>query len=174
MAQMFPDPRRIVTGHSAEGKAIVVADTPIPCEPVSAKANFAVLYETHDFPANLDEWVDPINTRTKDLANDQGIVLRVVDIPANTETMFHRTESLDFGILHKGQVTCHLDDGVRIDMKEGDVCVQRATIHGWTNYSDQPARIYFILTAAHPVKIGGKLLTTTGFAKEDVESGGNH
>jgi hypothetical protein len=31
-------------------------------------------------------------------------------------------------------------------MKAGDVCVQRGTIHGWTNYSDKPARVYFILT----------------------------
>lgn len=40
----------------------------------------------------------------------------------------------------------HLDDGVRIDMKPGDVCVQRGTIHGWTNYSDEPARLYFVLS----------------------------
>lgn len=40
----------------------------------------------------------------------------------------------------------HLDDGVRIDMKPGDVCVQRGTIHGWTNYTNKPARVYFILT----------------------------
>lgn len=86
--------------------------------------------------------------------------------------MFHRTESLDFGILLNGEVSwyiasffffsfqfeasfdpvanasicSHLDDGVRIDMKPGDVCVQRGTIHGWTNYSDEPARLYFVLS----------------------------
>lgn len=31
-------------------------------------------------------------------------------------------------------------------MKAGDVCVQRGTIHGWTNYTDKPARVYFILS----------------------------
>jgi hypothetical protein len=45
----------------------------------------------------------------------------------------------------------HLDDGVRIDMKPGDVCVQRGTIHGWTNYTDKPARVYFILTGMSSV-----------------------
>jgi len=40
----------------------------------------------------------------------------------------------------------HLDHDERIDMKAGDVCVQRGTIHGWTNYSDKPARVFFILT----------------------------
>ncbi|OQU99387.1 Cupin domain-containing protein [Cladophialophora immunda] len=172
MTQMFPDPRRIVTGHNDEGKAVVVADGTIPCVPTGTKTNFAVLYETHRFPDNLDEWNDPVNTRTTDLSNSNGIVLRIVDIPAHTETMFHRTESLDFGILFKGEITCYLDDGVRIDMKEGDTCVQRGTIHGWTNHSDKPARIYFILTAAHPVKSNGKLLTATGYSKKEVESGG--
>lgn len=86
----------------------------------------------------------------------------------------------------------HLDDGVRIDMKPGDVCVQRGTIHGWTNYSEEPARLYFVLSgkkaamtsvvcwedcltmkiAASPVKIDGKSLTAYGYTKEEVESGG--
>ncbi|OAA68001.1 Cupin, RmlC-type [Niveomyces insectorum RCEF 264] len=171
-SKLFPDPRRIVTGHNAEGKAVVVADSTIPCVPTAVKCNFAVLYETHQFPDSLDEWVDPTKNTTKDLSNSNGVVLRVVDIAPKTETMFHRTESLDFGILHSGEITCYLDDGVRIDMKPGDVCVQRGTIHGWTNHSDKPARIYFILTAAHPVKVEGKLLTTTGYSKEHVASGG--
>ncbi|KAH6608484.1 hypothetical protein Trco_001830 [Trichoderma cornu-damae] len=172
MTSFFPDPRRIVTGHSSEGKAIVVADSPIPCLPTPTGANFAVLYETHQFPASNDEWIDPTTHRTTDLANGKGIVLRVVDIPPNVETMFHRTESLDFGILHSGQVTCHLDDGVRVDMKPGDVCVQRGTIHGWTNHSDKPARLYFILSAAAPVNVQGTSLTATGYSKDDVQSGG--
>ncbi|KAI1113206.1 hypothetical protein F5Y14DRAFT_227395 [Nemania sp. NC0429] len=169
---LFPDPRRIVTGHDDAGKAIVVADDTISCEPTPIKCNFAVLYETHQFPASNDEWIDPVNDRTKNLANDKGVVLRVVDFPPRTETMFHRTESLDFGILHEGEMTCHLDDGVRIDMKAGDVCVQRGTIHGWTNYSDKPARVYFILTAAHPAKVGNTVLEEAGFQRGNVESGG--
>ena len=122
--------------------------------------------------------------------------------------MFHRTESLDFGILHEGEISwfvppapspisliddyfSRLDDGVRIDMKAGDTCVQRGTIHGWTNYSDKPARVYFILTgmkqhmtgsrahsvdtgmtAAEAVEIDGRRLGDEGFDRKDVESGG--
>lgn len=84
---MFPDPRRIVTGHNESGKSIVVADSTITCEPTPLKCNFAVLYETHEFPASLDTWEDPILARTQSLANDKGVVLRVVDFPANTETV---------------------------------------------------------------------------------------
>lgn len=123
---MFKDPRRIVTGHNPEGKSIVVADGPVRCETIKDGAGFAVLYETHEFPVSNEGWEDPILHRTKNLANSQGVVLRVVDIPAGAVSvsgrlrlaqnenawlmyvlcqMFHRTESLDFGILHKGEVT---------------------------------------------------------------------
>lgn len=86
-SSFFPDPRRIVTGHSSEGKAIVLADDTVPCLPTSVKANFAVLYETHKFPESNDKWVDPAKSRTTDLSNDKGIVLRVVDFAPNTETV---------------------------------------------------------------------------------------
>jgi hypothetical protein len=84
---LFPDPRRIVTGHDEAGRAIVVADSTVPCEPTPVKCNFAGLYETHQFPESNDDWVDPIKERTKSLANDNGVVLRVVDFPPNTETV---------------------------------------------------------------------------------------
>jgi hypothetical protein len=83
----FPDPRRIVTGHSEAGRAIVVDDNTIPCEPTAVKCNFAVLFETYQFPASNDCWDDPVKERTKNLANDSGVVLRVVDFPPNTETV---------------------------------------------------------------------------------------
>jgi hypothetical protein len=84
---LLPDPRRIVTGHNESGRSIVVADNIVPCEPTPINCNFAVLYETHQFPASNDEWVDPIQDKTKSLANDKGVVLRVVDFPPHTETV---------------------------------------------------------------------------------------
>ncbi|KAH8880881.1 hypothetical protein GQ53DRAFT_703178 [Thozetella sp. PMI_491] len=170
---LYPHPRRVVTGHDNDGNAICVADSEVPCLPVPINANFAVLYETFQFPISNDEpWQDPILQRTKDLSNPNGIVLRVVDFKPNTETMFHRTESMDFGIVFDGEMVCILDKGVELTLKAGDVCVQRGTIHGWHNRTDKPARIYFILNAAKPVQVGGKLLTAAGFHKEEVESGG--
>ena len=87
MENLFPHPRRIVTGHDNDGKAIVVADSLIPCEPTRINCNFAVLYETHQFPEVNDQWIDPTRTRTPDLANQKGVVLRVVDFPPRTKTV---------------------------------------------------------------------------------------
>jgi hypothetical protein len=128
MAPMFPNPRRIVTGHDSEGNAVFVDDKPIPTVPTPFDCDFAVLYETHEFPAGLDEWKDPILEPTKSLANEDGVVLRVVDFKPNVKTVclffvssgvdmgmestdglmmqrFHRTMSLDFGILFEGEIT---------------------------------------------------------------------
>ena len=50
-------------------------------------ASFAVLWETHEFPATNNDFKDPITTKTESLSNKDGVVLRVVDIPANTVTV---------------------------------------------------------------------------------------
>ncbi|KAJ6440656.1 Chondroitinase-AC [Purpureocillium lavendulum] len=142
----LPDPRRIVTGHDEAGNAVFVADCEVPMAPTPVECDFAVLYETHQFPASNDVWEDPILMRTKSLANDKGIVLRCVDFRPNTKTLFHRTESLDFGIVFSGEIVCYLDNGVELTLKAGDVCVQRGTIHGWDNRTDKVARVYFVLS----------------------------
>ncbi|OAP62329.1 hypothetical protein AYL99_04532 [Fonsecaea erecta] len=171
----LPHPRRIVTGHDDQGKAIFLTDSRVPLETTKLGASLGVLWETKQFPADNSGSQDPIATRTTDLANKNGVVLRVVDIePGTTEAkmLFHRTESLDFGILFDGEVSCYLDDGAKVDMKPGDVCVQRGTIHGWTNTGTKTARMYFCLIAAKPVTVGDKELGAHGYHKEDVASGG--
>ena len=84
---LYQHPRRVVTGHDTTGNAIFVADDQIPCVPVPADCNFAVLYETHEFPASNDTWEDPTSKRTGDLANPSGIVLRCVDFKPRTRTV---------------------------------------------------------------------------------------
>jgi hypothetical protein len=66
-------------------------------------------------------------------------------------------------IVMSGEVVLVLDDEKEITMKQGDIAVQRGTIHAWRNYTDQWARIYFILLAAEPLKIGGKELGGAGY-----------
>lgn len=89
---LFPHPRRVVTGHDEHGNSIFVADSQVPCVPTPANCNFAVLYETHEFPASNDGWVDPIVNRTKSLANPNGLVLRVVDFKPNTKTVISEVQ----------------------------------------------------------------------------------
>ncbi|KIW98555.1 uncharacterized protein Z519_00216 [Cladophialophora bantiana CBS 173.52] len=157
----LPDPRRIVTDYGDEATKL--------------GASVGVRWETKQFPADNSGTEDQVTARTTDLANRNGVILRVVDVePGTTQAkmLFHRTGSLDFGILFSGEVSCYLDDSARVDMKPGDVCVQWGTIHGWTNTGTTPARLCFCLVAAKPANVGDRELGAHGYYKEDIESGG--
>ena len=57
----------------------------------------------------------------------------------------HRTESIDYGIVLDGQIVLLLDDS-EVVLEQGDMVVQRGTIHAWTNRTDRITRMLFILT----------------------------
>jgi hypothetical protein len=88
---LFPDPRRVVTGHDENGNAILVKDSLSPMELSPLNAYFTVLWETHQFPASNDGFQDPAEQRTMSLANEKGVVFRVVDFKPkyNTVNAFH-------------------------------------------------------------------------------------
>ncbi|KAJ3499008.1 hypothetical protein NLG97_g669 [Lecanicillium saksenae] len=169
MVAELPHPRRVVTGHDSSNKAIFVADGQVAPAKIADTLDFAVLYETHEFPADNGQWNDPIKNRTDSLANKDGVVLRVVDFKPNNRILFHRTESLDFGIITKGEIICRLDDGVEKTLRAGDVCVQRGTIHSWENRSDETCRVTFVLIAAKTIN---EELGSAGFVPEEMASGG--
>jgi mannose-6-phosphate isomerase-like protein (cupin superfamily) len=62
--------------------------------------------------------------------------------------LMHRTQSIDYGIVLSGEIVLLLDDS-EVHLKQGDVVVQRGTIHAWTNRTDRICRMAFILTDGH-------------------------
>ncbi|MGP8000823.1 MAG: cupin domain-containing protein [Streptosporangiaceae bacterium] len=63
---------------------------------------------------------------------------------------FHKTDSIDYAVVLEGEVWLLLDEDERL-LKAGDVVVQRGTSHSWSNRSDKPCRVAFILIGALPV-----------------------
>jgi Cupin domain len=57
---------------------------------------------------------------------------------------FHRTETLDYGIILQGEIVLIMDEG-ETTCRAGDIIIQRGTNHGWANRTDQNCRIAFIL-----------------------------
>lgn len=57
---------------------------------------------------------------------------------------FHRTETVDYGIVLEGEIVLIMDEGETL-CKAGDIIIQRGTNHGWSNRSDSNCRIAFIL-----------------------------
>jgi quercetin dioxygenase-like cupin family protein len=58
--------------------------------------------------------------------------------------LMHRTETIDYAIVLAGEITMVLDD-VDVLLKAGDVVVQCGTNHAWSNRSDAPCVIAFVL-----------------------------
>lgn len=63
---------------------------------------------------------------------------------------FHRTDSLDYAIVLEGEITLLVDDG-EATLKAGDVAIQRATSHAWSNRTDSIARVAFVLIGTEPI-----------------------
>jgi quercetin dioxygenase-like cupin family protein len=58
--------------------------------------------------------------------------------------MMHRTESIDYAVVLEGEVTLLLDDQ-DVQLKAGDVVIQCGTNHAWSNRSDKPCKMLYVL-----------------------------
>ncbi len=58
--------------------------------------------------------------------------------------MMHRTETIDYAIVLSGEITMILDDQ-DVLLKAGDVVIQCGTNHAWSNRSDAPCVVAYVL-----------------------------
>ena len=63
---------------------------------------------------------------------------------------FHKTSSVDYAIVLSGEIYAMMDEG-EVLLRAGDVLVQRGTHHAWSNRTDAPARLAFVLIDAEPL-----------------------
>ena len=139
-------PRRIVTGHDADGRSVVLSDAPTPKTLDIGTAAFHELWITDATPAPIAA-TEPEPTdrpvRTPPPAN--GVMVRFTEMAPGAESPMHRTETVDVGVVLEGETWLLLDDGSETRVGRGDAVVQRGTNHAWANRSDSPAQMVFVL-----------------------------
>lgn len=64
--------------------------------------------------------------------------------------MMHKTPSVDYAIVLKGEIWALLDTGETC-LKAGDMLIQRGTTHAWSVRTNEPSLVAFILVGANPV-----------------------
>ena len=150
--------RRVVTGHDANGKAVVTIDE-IAKNVISRRANHEslVIWSTGEFPTDNSGDADG-GARQVGTTDPNGTVFRLVEYGPGVTPRNHRTESVDYAIVLSGEIDMEMD-GTMVHLKTGDVLVQRGTIHNWINKGSVPCVVAFVLVAAKPVERAGKLLT---------------
>jgi quercetin dioxygenase-like cupin family protein len=153
--------RRIVTGHDETGLAIIASiSEPDGFETADKDAIITNIWATANAIADNNNEQDG-REYIEGLVNKEGVVFRVLEVRPHSVSPFHRTISLDFGIVIEGSIQLVLDNGLEQDANAGDTIVQRGTIHAWRNITDKVCKIAFILIPAHPVNINGKPLEAT-------------
>lgn len=149
--------RRIVTGHDQDGNALIKSDEVLPTKVLGTEAEMVVAWTTATFPSDNNDEFDGALREVRRVSPG-GTVLQFVTMYPHTSSAHHRTLSLDYGIVIKGEIELELDNGVKTTCRAGDVVVQRGTIHTWRNNSDEPTLVAFVLIDANPVKAGEREL----------------
>ena len=62
----------------------------------------------------------------------------------------HTTHTLDYCVVLSGEIYAVLDES-EVLLRAGDCLVQRGTRHAWSNRSEEPCVIAFVLIAAKPL-----------------------
>lgn len=163
--------RRIVTGENAQGKSIFVSDGPAPNHTSDPGTPLArVIWVTGEAAV---PGAEPAPAgQAFSFHSKGGSLLRVVDFPSDESYdtaqlarflddhgvrdkgnarhfWFHKTQSLDYAIVLDGEIYAMMDEGETL-MRPGDILIQRATNHSWSNRSGKPCRMAFVLLDLEP------------------------
>ena len=166
--------RRIITGHNSEGKSVITIDGPPARSLSENEGGLYELWNTDGNEINTLDDIDRADSEVLLSPPDRGTKFRYFQInpipvgvsadsietatAAAFEKMgaahhrvdttrhpaMHKTKTIDYIILLKGNVTLLLDEE-EVDLKPFDVVVQRGTNHAWVNNGSETALFIAVL-----------------------------
>ena len=171
--------RRVVSGHDAQGRSVFLTDGDAPAvKEMESMPGLALtdLWVTHSTPANNTGDTDPTDREVVLEPPPGGTIFRVVEFPPDSawkntadaaeafssigaghakdggsdDPMMHKTSTIDYLIVLKGEIWAILEDGEKC-LRQGDVMVQRGTNHSWSVRTEEPCLLAAILVNADPV-----------------------
>jgi mannose-6-phosphate isomerase-like protein (cupin superfamily) len=143
--------RRVVTGHDASGKSVIVSDgvppQDHPMQGAAVGADFVEIWNAPEAVPPLTSLPDGEPTaRPFTIMPATGHLIRIIDIyppsMGGQRTVMHRTRTLDYAVVIEGEIVLVLSDS-EIVLGPGEVVVQRGTDHAWENRSDKVTRMAF-------------------------------
>ena len=170
--------RRIVTGHDDQGRSVFVMDdaSPFVFTPAPGAPTVTELWETREAPASNAGNDEVMDHKFGILPPKSGSVFRIIEYRPDKERFasydreaafhamgadkaldrgaprhpgFHKTDTIDYVIVLEGEIYALMDEGERL-MRAGDVLIQRGTNHAWSNRTDKPCIVMFVLIDAKP------------------------
>ena len=166
--------RRIITGHNAEGKSVITIDGPPARSLSENEGGLYELWNTDGNEINTLDDIDRADSEVLLSPPVGGTKFRYFQINPTPEGVpadlieaataaafekmgaahhrvdttrhpaMHKTKTIDYIILLKGDVTLLLDEE-EVDLKPFDVVVQRGTNHAWINNGSETALFIAVL-----------------------------
>jgi mannose-6-phosphate isomerase-like protein (cupin superfamily) len=168
----------VVTGHTADGTAIVASDeevAPIVLDllpgyefhrlwageapvqvPGGGTPDTAIPY--FPGPGGFRFGLFTVPPDTTVLTEDLDIMAALTQMEAALPGMaghmepenpgMHTTDSVDYEFVVSGRIVLELDDGVEVELGPGDTVVQNGTRHAWRNRFDEPCVMVVVLVGA--------------------------
>jgi len=168
--------RRVVTGHDAQGRAVVVMDGPAEAvlhRPSRPGVALTDLWATSDPPSARPDG-DPVDRPVVLHPPTGGTVFRIVQfepedpgvlaradgaasfaaigaagavVAGARHPYMHRTDTVDYAVVLQGSITMLLDEQ-DVELSAGDVVIQNGTNHAWANRGRAPCLVAFVLVDA--------------------------
>jgi hypothetical protein len=172
--------RRVLTGHTPDGKSTFMADGYAPnmkeMKPTFPGLALTDLWETGGAPASNEGHADAADRPIKLEPPKNGTIVRIVEFPPDAsrpresdssagfkaigaghaqdkhsaDPMMHKTSTVDYIIVLKGEIYAIMETGEKL-LRAGDVLIQRGTMHSWSVRTAEPCIIAAILVNAKPV-----------------------
>jgi quercetin dioxygenase-like cupin family protein len=146
--------RRLVTADDERGRSRAIVDGPAPevrTDPARPGYSSTRIWLTDRTPARIEPQFHHAPRTHTPIPPPGGSVCHIVEIPpddaftgkraatARRPTM-QKTRTLEFCLVLEGEITLVLDLE-EVQLRAGDVVVQRGTRHAWSNRSARPCRI---------------------------------
>ncbi len=168
--------RRVVTGHTPDGKATIVSDTELEAATTGGSDLYEIWWadETPTFPDdgssppystyfppvggfrfNAFTWLPESVEQPENIDFDVFLEKLEKNMPGAAKYMekdspgMHTTDTIDFEYIISGEIWLELDDGKEVHMKAGDTVIQNGTRHAWHNKGSEPCRMIVCLIGAH-------------------------
>ena len=160
--------RRVVTGHDAAGRSVIVAKEELAEFPLGPGATSQSAWRS-DQPARYpDNGAEPPPSRLAfppvggfqmsivrlraggTEAFDDFIAANLSAVADPAQPGMHKTATTDFDLVLSGEVVLQLDNGVEEALRPGDMVIQNGTRHRWINRGDSDAAwAAFVVGAEH-------------------------
>lgn len=171
--------RRVVTGHTSDGRATVASDTEVDAITLDCLpgmeffrlwgADKAPTFPDDGSPRPASAYFPPVGgfrfglvtipPQSQPLPENFDFQIVLSEMEAKLPGMaahgemdcpgMHTSNTIDFGCVISGEVWLELDDGQEVHLKAGDTVVQNGTRHAWRNKNSEPCRLAFCLIGAH-------------------------